>query len=114
MGPRDNVLTRGTLIDSSSDETDETFGLYGGYAFAQHIAVELAYADLGEASCTEVHEFADFPFPPSLPKLPCNETGTTPWCRVQPRCSRFWLPLCWWHAGSIWYQLAAGKPAAST
>jgi opacity protein-like surface antigen len=61
MGRSDNVLVRGTLIDSSSDETDETFGLYGGYAFTKHVAIELAYADLGEASYTEVRDLSDFP-----------------------------------------------------
>src|SRR5262245_1989073 len=70
MGPRDDMLTLGTLIDSSSDETDQTVGVYGGYAFTEHVAIELAYADIGEASYTEVREFTDFPFPPFPPPFP--------------------------------------------
>jgi Outer membrane protein beta-barrel domain len=68
LGPSDDrlILHRGTLLDSSSDRRDETFGLYGGYSFAKHFAIEFAYADLSQASYTAVRDLPGFPgFPVS-------------------------------------------------
>ena len=57
----DGAFVRGPLLDTSSDRDDQTFGLYGGYTFTQHFAIELAYANLGTTSFTAVR---DLPAPP--------------------------------------------------
>jgi opacity protein-like surface antigen len=67
----DPVFSQGVRLDQSSDRKDTTFGLYGGYAFTNHFAIELAYADLGETSFTTVQNitfpFPQFPFPLGAP-----------------------------------------------
>jgi hypothetical protein len=60
----DPVFSQGVRLDQSADREDKTFGLYGGYAFTKHFAIELAYADLGETSFTTVSNITlAFPFP---------------------------------------------------
>jgi opacity protein-like surface antigen len=54
------VLGRGVLLDASSDREDQTFGLYGGYRFTEHFGIEVAYADLGEASFTTLRDVPVF------------------------------------------------------
>jgi OmpA family protein len=52
----DRILTNGVLVDSSAERDDETFGVYGGYVFAKHFGIELAYMDLGAASFTTLRD----------------------------------------------------------
>lgn len=60
----DFIATRGALLDSSVDREDRTFGLYGGYGFTKHLAIELAYADFGETRATTLRDVSlPFPFP---------------------------------------------------
>lgn len=62
------TATQSFLLDTSSDRKDTAAGLYGGYTFAKHFGVELAYADLGEISFTEVRAIpplVPFPLPPA-------------------------------------------------
>jgi hypothetical protein len=60
----DPVFSQGVRLDQSVDREDRTFGLYGGYAFTNHFAIELAYADLGETRFTTVSNITlQFPFP---------------------------------------------------
>jgi opacity protein-like surface antigen len=60
----DFVLTNGILLDTSSDRKDSAVGIYGGYTFAEHFAIELSYTDLGETSFTTVRDIdLGFPFP---------------------------------------------------
>jgi opacity protein-like surface antigen len=59
------------LVDTSSDEKDSTLGLYGGYTFAKHFAIELSYTDLGESSFTTVRDIElGLPFPFPFPATP--------------------------------------------
>lgn len=76
LNPSDETLVRGTLVDSSRDRSDATFGLYGGYGFAKHCAIELVYAHLGEASYMSVRDVPDFPVP-GFPVLPIEQQQTT-------------------------------------
>jgi hypothetical protein len=69
----DFVLTNGILLDTSSDRKDSAVGIYGGYTFAEHLAIELSYTDLGETSFTTVRDIDlgfPFPFPFPFPPLP--------------------------------------------
>ena len=52
----DPVFSQGVRLDQSADREDTTIGLYGGYAFTDRFAIELAYADLGETSFTTVQD----------------------------------------------------------
>ena len=65
----DPVFSQGVRLDQSADREDTTFGLYGGYAFTNHFAIELAYADLGETRFTTVQNITlgfPLPFPSGL------------------------------------------------
>lgn len=134
IGPSDDVLIfpRGTLIDSSSDRTDQTFGLYGAYAFTRHVAIEIAYADLSEASYTEVRDFPAFPGFPPFPRshsphvqndsrrhskanpCPCRSLGAT----SSPPVSFCWgapaLPFTGSNRGPFLWVRPAGAPSAHT
>lgn len=60
----DVAFGQGVRLSTSADREDTTFGVYGGYAFTNHFAIELAYADLGETSFTTVSNITlQFPFP---------------------------------------------------
>jgi opacity protein-like surface antigen len=64
----DFIRTNGIVLDTSSDREDSTLGLYGGYTFAKHFAIELSYTDLGETSFTTLEDTQlGLPFPAFLP-----------------------------------------------
>jgi hypothetical protein len=64
------ALMPGTLIDERVDESDRTFGLYLGYSFSRHFAIELAYSDLGETRLTAERDVdLGFPVPGVIPDL---------------------------------------------
>ncbi len=73
------VFQRGTLIGTSSDETDSAYGAYFGYALTKHFAIELSYSDLGEVRYTEVRDVPPpLPFPPPAFGAPVSGTALIP------------------------------------
>ena len=46
----DESITEGLITSGTVDSKDTAFKLFGGYQFHRHVAIELAYVNLGEAS----------------------------------------------------------------